>query len=170
MRDLNPTLKTLALAALALAFSVAVHAAGEPQVKPGTKLDCAQCHAEAVESFNSSHHAQSWDKKPPESCLVCHVNSHQNGGHHNCMQAIYSDGLHRMEVLDRLPVCLGKGHVATHISSSATRLQPAHNIALRKVLVFQAHRRMGKDASFFQHPVSYGLFRICQKKAPVIFK
>src|SRR5208337_347349 len=56
-----------------------------------------------------------------------------------------------MEVLDRVPVRLGKGHVATHVSSSAARLQPAHNIAFRQVLVFQAYRRMGEDASFFQH-------------------
>src|SRR5664279_3546681 len=56
-----------------------------------------------------------------------------------------------MEILDRLPVYLGKGHVATHVSSSAARLQPAHNIAFRQVLVFQAYRRMGEDASFFQH-------------------
>src|ERR1039458_8174473 len=56
-----------------------------------------------------------------------------------------------MEVLDRLPVCLGKGYVATQVSSSAARLQPTHNIAFRQVLVFQAHRRMGEDASFFQH-------------------
>src|SRR5271157_6062172 len=57
-----------------------------------------------------------------------------------------------MEVLGRLPVCLGKGHVATHISSSATRLQPAHNIAFRQVLVFQTYCRLCENPSFFQHP------------------
>src|SRR5271165_6650303 len=56
-----------------------------------------------------------------------------------------------MEVLDRLPGCLGKGYVATHVSSSAARLQPTHHIAFRQVLVFQAYRRMGENASFFQH-------------------
>src|SRR5271157_2144918 len=56
-----------------------------------------------------------------------------------------------MQPLDWLPIFLGEGDVAPHISDRAARLQPAHHIAFRQVLVFQAHRRMGEDASFFQH-------------------
>src|SRR5271165_5105556 len=83
--------------------------------------------------------------------LAQHLNSHQDWGHHNCMQAIYSDGLHRMQPLDWLTIFLGERDVSPKFSDRAARLQPAHNIAFRKVLVFQAYRRMGEDASFFQH-------------------
>src|SRR5208337_5624527 len=45
--------------------------------------------------------------------IVCasraqHLNSHKDGGHHNCMQTIYSDGLHCMQPLDWLTIFLGE--------------------------------------------------------------
>src|SRR5664279_3046494 len=67
------------------------------------------------------------------------------------MQAIYSDGLHRMQPLDWPAFLCGERDVSPKVSDRATRLQSPHHIAFRKVLVFQAYRRMGKDASFFQH-------------------
>src|SRR5271157_4791358 len=56
-----------------------------------------------------------------------------------------------MQPLDWPTIFLGESDVSPKFSSSAARLQSPHHIALRKVLVFQAYRRMGKNASFFQH-------------------
>jgi len=67
------------------------------------------------------------------------------------MQAVHSDGLHRMEVLDWLAFFCGERDVSPNFPNRATRLHPTHHIAFRKVLVFQAYWRMGKNASFFQH-------------------
>ena len=58
----------------------------------------------------------------------------------------------RMEVLDWQAIFCGERDVSPQVSDRAARLQPAHHIAFRQVLVFQAYRRMGKDSSFFQHP------------------
>ena len=76
--------------------------------------------------------------------LSQHLNSHQDGGHHNCMQAIYSDGLHRMQPLDWLTIFLGESDVSPKFSGCAARLQPAHHIAIRKVLVFRASGEWAK--------------------------
>ena len=90
------------------------------------------------------------------SSYVCPLRSistaHQHRRHHDCVQSIYSDGLYRMEILDRLSVCLGKGHVAAHVSSRAARLHPADHIAFCQVLVFKADGRMRIDSALFQHP------------------
>src|SRR5271157_2667588 len=56
-----------------------------------------------------------------------------------------------MQPLDWLTIFLGEGDVSPKFSGRAARLQPAHHVASRNVLVFQADRRMGEDASFFQH-------------------
>src|SRR5271165_5738340 len=56
-----------------------------------------------------------------------------------------------MQPLDWLTIFLGEGDVSPKFSGRAARLQPAHHVASRNVLVFQAYRRMGEDASFFQH-------------------
>src|ERR1035441_8976463 len=57
-----------------------------------------------------------------------------------------------MEPLDWLAIILSESDVSPKFSHRAARLQTAHNIAFRKVLVFQAYRRMGKDSAFLQHP------------------
>src|ERR1019366_1724837 len=56
-----------------------------------------------------------------------------------------------MQPLDRLAVYLGERDVSSKVSHRAARLQTAHHIELCQMLVFQAYRRMGEDASFFQH-------------------
>src|ERR1019366_10495864 len=56
-----------------------------------------------------------------------------------------------MQPLDRLAVYLGERDVSSKVPHRAARLQTAHHIELCQMLVFQAHRRMGEDASFFQH-------------------
>jgi hypothetical protein len=76
----NRFLRRLNLVLLGWSLATLAWAAGEPKPKPGMVLDCAQCHAEIVKSFDASHHATSWDKKAPESCLSCHVDSHQSQG------------------------------------------------------------------------------------------
>src|SRR5271157_6314924 len=84
--------------------------------------------------------------------LAQHLNSHQYRRNHDGMQAVHSDGLHRMEPLDWLAIFCGERDVSPEVSDRTARLQPAHHIAFRKVLVFQAYWRMGKDSSLFQHP------------------
>src|ERR1035441_6011308 len=56
-----------------------------------------------------------------------------------------------MQTLDWPAIFPGERDVSPKFSGRAARLQPAHNIPFRQVLVFQAYRRMGEDASFFQH-------------------
>ena len=51
--------------------------------------------------------------------------------------------------LERLTIFLGEGDVSPKFSDRTSRLQPAHHIAFRQVLVFRAHWRMGKNASLF---------------------
>ena len=56
-----------------------------------------------------------------------------------------------MQPLDWLAILCGERDVLPQVSDRTARLQPAHHIAFRKVLVFQTYRRMGKDSSLFQH-------------------
>src|SRR5271165_762149 len=67
------------------------------------------------------------------------------------MQAVYSDRLHWMQKIDELAVFSCECDVPSQVPDRAARLQPAHYIAVRQVLVFQAYRRMGEDSSLFQH-------------------
>ena len=67
------------------------------------------------------------------------------------MKTVHSDCLYRMKTLDCVAIFSCKGDVSPQVSDRTTGLQPTYHIAFREVLVFQAHGRMGKDSSFFQH-------------------
>src|SRR6516162_9520230 len=57
-----------------------------------------------------------------------------------------------MQALDCPSIWLGEGHVSTKVPYRAARLQTAHHIAVRQMLVFQTYRGLDEDPSFLQHP------------------
>jgi hypothetical protein len=86
------------------------------------------------------------------SFLAEHLDSHQRGCYHDCMQTVDSDGLDRMQVLDGLSVRLCERNVPAKIPDCATRLQSAYHVSLCQVLVFQAYCWLDEDSSVLQHP------------------
>ena len=83
--------------------------------------------------------------------LAQHLDSHQHRRHDDRMKTVHSDRLYWMQTLHCLAIFLREGDVSPQVSDRSAGLQSTHDIAFRQVLVFQAHGRMGKDSSFFQH-------------------
>jgi len=71
--------------------------------------------------------------------LAEHLESHQRGCYHDCMQIVHSDDLDRMQILDGLPVRLCERNVPAEIPRCAARLESPYHVSLCQVLVFQAY-------------------------------
>src|SRR3989304_5264706 len=67
------------------------------------------------------------------------LHTDQRCSHDHCMNAVDPHSVKRMEIAERLPICTCERHVVPKLGDCAARLDTAHNIALRQVLMLKAH-------------------------------
>jgi hypothetical protein len=68
--------------------------------------------------------------------------------HDHCMNAVDPHSVKRMEIAERLPICTCEGHVVPDVGDRIACFNAADHIALRQVLMLEAHLGRSKDACF----------------------
>jgi hypothetical protein len=84
--------------------------------------------------------------------LVCvpsaqHFYPHQDRSYNDGMNAINTDGIDGMEIRQRLAIFPAEGYVVAHLSDSPARFHSPDHVAMRQMLVLQAHFRPSKDSN-----------------------